>query len=215
VTIQGGDSVFTRTPAHLDDYRLIRKVSINLNTRLAKSLGTRAILMAADALGMLSRAGAVMLNQESDTSYLMDFAIYELRDEDGKNAAQRAFEIGFAENDTEQSILEGMASARLKLVEMIACDAPNGHVRLQNLIQTDEQIELTDIGMSRTNGQGVMMERIISVAGFHMTSGVNFPFHTAHRAKLLKLWNKSKKSSDRYLAIYEFYLRKGIATLYV
>jgi hypothetical protein len=59
------------------------------------------------------------------------------------------------------------------------------------------------------------MVRVIPAAGFNMTSGVNFPFDNVHRAKLLKLWSKHKKNADRYIAIYEFYLRKGIETLYV
>jgi hypothetical protein len=179
--------------AILRDYTELRRKSVPLNTRLAKTLDKEDIDAAASALGML-HGKQIELQTHDEINVIMDYAIHSLF-RDGRNAVDRLLEAdAYPEGSPELRLLRAMREARFTLFEVTATIPGFGVHGLDGPAKTP--IVIVDLGFSKTARPGMALAtRICSPGeGWWMTTGAALPLN--------------EKALDRIVSRFEDYERR-------
>ena len=196
-------------------YRRYRKVGTALNHKIIDALVDGDVIeVAARALG-LGAHGQLILDSEDELSVLMDFALYEVRQE-GKSLVEIYREQHGGVNHTERVLLDAMVEARTGLFLVEDIDPTRHFLTLRDVIGQREPLYLVDINFSRTVWSGLFFFfRPIQVEDFVMTSGVAFLFLGDVERRLRRTWEKAKDSADRYVRFFKLSKRIGVPATFV
>jgi hypothetical protein len=171
--------------AILRDYRALRQASIALHTRLAKTLTSQDIGIAAAALGM-RRGKNIDLETEDEISVLMDHAIYDVV-RDGRNAVDRLIEDDPPpEGSMELRLLHSMQKARYTIFE-VQTPIPGFGVRGLEGPERNPVL-LVDLGFSATAVPGlVLATRIHSPGeGWWVATGAALPLNPKALTRIIR-----------------------------
>jgi hypothetical protein len=207
-----------RTDPVLKDYQRFRKVGRDLNHKIIETYLNETILEKAVTMLNLGRKGQLIVDSEDDLSVLMDFALFELRQRDGKNSVEHYAEDKGGTNAIEKELLAAMVQAQTGLYKVEQVLRNKRQVMLENLINSEAPTSLTDINFSQTMVEGlVVFLRPVHTTKFTMTSGVAFVFPTRLEQEMVKGWKRlgKKGNAERYAWFFRRSKQSGIETTYV
>lgn len=204
-------------PQGVKEYRRYRRSGTKLNHKIIETfVDDQAIEHSARALE-LGRDRQLVLDSEGDLSVLMDFALYEVL-EQGKSIVERYQKEVGGRNAVERNLLKAMVGARPGLFRVEEVMPQRYGIALNSLVEIDREISLTDINLSQTMGDGlVVFLRPVELATFTMTSGIGFVFPGRMEQELIRLWGPGQGQSEsarRYAEFFKLNKSKGIPTLY-
>ncbi len=156
------------------EYRKVRELGRLLNDKIIKVIPKEVIDRTARDMRMLVK-GILVLDSTDELGNLFDRIIYDVP-WNGKTSIEH-FEM---EKDSELSpieekLLEAMKGAYFSLFEVVSGVAGE-FLQLSDLL-SDGQIKLTDVSMSSTASNGLLLAtRIIEFEDIFMSSGVTYPF---------------------------------------
>jgi hypothetical protein len=202
----------------LKEYQRYMKIARNLNHKIIDAyLNEMIIKKAAIMLGLWQRH-LLILDSEDDLSVLMDFALYEVPQEGGKNCVERyAEEIGGI-NAIERDLLAAMVKAQTGLFKVRQILRDKRQIMLDDLISSGDTIILTDINFSQTLiDELVLFIRPIRTTKFTMTSGIAFVFPGELEKELTLRWKRLewKGSAERYAWFFRQSKKRGFETMYM
>jgi hypothetical protein len=179
--------------AILQDYRALRIASVELSTKLVKSLSREDLDTGGKALEML-KDGKLFLENEDEISVLMDYVIHNVF-HDGLNAVDRMLrDHSPPEGSLELRLLKSMQTSRCTLLDVEVAVPGFGVIVREG--PGKNPIILVDAGLSSTASPGVaLIARIHSPAeGWWMTTGAALPLNA--------------RAMDRIIADFEAYKQR-------
>jgi len=201
----------------LREYRHYRMVNTKLHSLITAEYLDQATLEKAARLLKLTRNREIVLGGDDDANALLDCAIYEVRQADGKTCVERYAEEVSSVSPSERRVLAAMCRARTGLFRVDGISKRQGQIMLENLIMPGEKEILTDIAFSQTIYEGLLLFfRAIRVEAVTMTSGVAFVFPQRMEAKLLEEWERLEgKSPELFAWFFRESKRSGYETHYL
>jgi hypothetical protein len=202
-------------------YRQYREVGTELAHKITEScLSPETITGAAKLLGIL-RGNQITLESEEEGTAVMDFTIHDYQ-ANGKNAiAIYRDEVG-AENQQEENLIAAQLSSYTSLFKVTETLRRENALILKDLLNDQENIQLTDISMSKTAPIGLLLfTRVIPLEEFNITSGSSFAFledQEIHLIKKQKSLAKKVKSDveaiQRFVAFFKLNRTRGMNVAY-
>ncbi len=172
-------------------YQSLRQTGKEFCAKLLKVIPREVLISTAQELGLWK--SGILVGDEGDTDILADRMIYDRRWH-GRGCIEHfeAKNVGMELTESEGCFLAAMQRARFSLFKI--CEThPGGHSVLSDRLaeirsgQAQPMLELTDLGLSETGIQGMLLAtRILFADGFNMTSGVSFPFSSDREATIMK-----------------------------
>jgi len=203
---------------NIKKYKNYRKAGKVLNDKIIdRYINREMILLSGKHLGLINKDGLIFDN-ELETIVLMDFSINECRI-NRKTAVELYKDNVIIDNDIEYDILNGLIKSYTSLFKIADIKRSEKKLILADLLKNnDNQIEITDIGMSQTAAPGLLIFlRLIPLADINIGGGFGFPFGEELEELLLKEYKKIAKrvkSSDesikRYVAFFKLFKRYGM-----
>jgi hypothetical protein len=207
-----------RTDPVLKDYQRFRKVGRDLNHKIIDAYLNETTLEKAATMLNLGRKGQLIVDSEDDLSVLMDFALFEIRQRDGRNAVEHYVEEKGGANAIERELLTAMIQAQTGFYKVEQVLRNKRQIILENLIIPEAPTSLTDINFSQTMIDGlVVFLRSVRTTKFTMTSGVAFVFPNRLEQELVKGWKRlgTKGNAERYAWFFRRSKQSGIEITYV
>jgi len=185
-------------------YKELREATRKLVNVILKVIPKEIINRAAKEMNILVK-GVLVFDSEEEMSFLFDRILYDIK-WDGKNAIEHfEAESEYEPSEDEKKYINAMKEARFSLFEVVGRN-PGKSVYLSDLLSgilLNSQIELTDLSMSETFSNGLLLAtRIIRIDDICMTTGASYPFMPIHKDALIsgvkKLQNvKQGKDPDK------------------
>lgn len=206
-------------------YRRYRQDGMALNHKIIDvSLDESAITHASRALGMMGRNRTLILDDESEFSVLMDYAVYEYRSQ-GKNAVERYREEIGGENPVECKLLDAMVVSSISLFKVLSVSKRTHTVHLHDLVNEERTVTLIDIHFSQSvKPDWLLFIRPVTFENWSMTSGMALLFPGDMEDELIERWHRPQRrrkgrarGSDqarRYEAIFKLSRRRGVRVRY-
>ena len=160
-------------------------------------------------LGIMKKGG-MAFEYEDEVNALMDFAINDYRDEDGKNLAHIYKEKIGLENEIEKNLMEALLKSKSSLYKVIEISQDNNLVVLHNLLQPDVVRSLTDITFAKTTPIGMLIFcRLLELPEFYVTSGTSFFFNPGSESLLLREYSglESRRDNNNDLTRFKDFLK--------
>jgi hypothetical protein len=182
----------------IKEYQRYRKAGRSLNHKIIDAYLNETILEKAATMLRLGRKRQLILDSEDDLSVLMDFALYEVRNG--------------------RELLAAMIKARTGLFKVNQVVSEKRQVVLEDLINPDLVVFLTDINFSQTLREKlIVFFRPVCVAKFTMTSGVAFVFPATLEPELVRRWKgfEMRGDAERYAWFFRKSKQSGLETVYV
>jgi len=197
-------------PARLDEYRRYRMASMALHEKIMKAfVDSDRIGLAARALNLGGKNRQLVFDTEEDINMLMDYALYELR-QDGKSLVE-LYQAQKGESDPiEGELLSAMVKARLGLFRVDSVLRSSRQVRLSSLLESERGFKLTDINLSETVFEGIILcIRPLELPKFTIGSGITFSYPATMATELVERWQREPTSARRYATMFKLSKRKG------
>jgi hypothetical protein len=200
-------------------YNDYRRISRDLMTKVMDaSLSRDALSRSAKSLG-ISSGGVFVFDSEVEMAVLLDFAIHDYRTA-GKNAIELHIEGKRAANEVEKELLAGNASAYTSLFRVVSTSEIGGSLLLRDLLNDRDDVQLTDINLSRTAVPGILLFfRLVPLRDFNMSSGFIFPFPGHMESRLLAGYRRPPRKREprdeaqrRFVYFLKAYWAHGIET---
>jgi len=204
-------------PQTIKEYQRYRKAGRSLNQKIIDAYINGGILEKSATMLRLGQNGQLILDREDDLSVLMDFALYEIRNEEWKNSVERYAREKGAVNAIERELLGAMVKARTRLFKVNRVLREKRQIMLVDLINPELMVILTDINFSQTLREKlIVFLRPVCVAKITMTSGVAFVFPTALEQELVRRWKGFERKGDaqRYAWFFRKSKQSGLKTVY-
>ena len=204
-------------PQTIKEYQRYRKAGRSLNQKIIDAYINGGILEKSATMLRLGQNGQLILDREDDLSVLMDFALYEIRNEEWKNSVERYAREKGAVNAIERELLGAMVKARTGLFKVNRVLRDKRQIMLGDLINPELMVILTDINFSQTLREKlIVFLRPVCVAKITMTSGVAFVFPTALEQELVRRWKGFERKGDaqRYAWFFRKSKQSGLETVY-
>lgn len=159
--------------ALLARYKQLRRVSRELNSRLAGQLSKEMIQEGGKALGIL-KGKTLVLDTEDESSVLMDYCIYNVR-RDGRTVIETHQVSSGADSESDELIcFRAMQSAIYSIFVVETVEEGLG-VTVQD-VQTNKTYRVIDTGFaSSCRPEMVFASRLLLHDGFAMTGGAALP----------------------------------------
>ena len=202
----------------LKEYQRYRKVGRALNHKIIDAYLNETILEKAARMLKLGRKRQLVLDSEDDLSVLMDFALYEIRQRDGRNIVERYLEERGGVNAIERELLAAMVRAQTGLFKVRQILRDRRQVMLEDLVSPGRLVALTDANFSRTLIEDLIaFFRPVCTTKFTMTSGIAFIFPADLEQQLTLRWKslERKGSAERYAWFFRQSKKHGFETMYV
>lgn len=163
----------TEHDALVNQYKQYRQITRKLHGILPEYLSKQAIDICGNKLGIM-RKGTLIFNDEQDMAVLMDYCLYDYR-ENGVNAVSRYLTDTVIEPGSEEyKVLRVMSESFYTLVQVEEV-LPGVGVRVNDLLG-EKQFLIVDMGFSETGQPEVVIAtRILPFEDFVMTSGAPLP----------------------------------------
>ncbi|NEW84595.1 MAG: hypothetical protein GZ094_19815 [Mariniphaga sp.] len=192
----------------LKEYRAIRESGKELGNEIFKFITENHkndLMSAAKLLGFWN--GKIMVfEKEMDIETMMDFIVFEKMTQNAP-AFKRYFDINLELNDLQHENRTGMLNFYSSLFELKHIDLNNNTLVLKDLIDSDKEYLLMDVGMSQTASIGyIFYMRLIPIRDINMTSGLSFAFQNRFKDKLLSAFSLAKIKKRRKLTSAEMFL---------
>lgn len=184
----------------VNKYKRFRQINRKLQNMLVEQLSRKALDKSGRKLGIL-KGDVFVFGNEDETSILMDYCIYEYR-ENGQNAVSRYLEESPPASDTDEyTVLKAMSESFYTLVE-IAEVLPGVGVLADDLF-SDRRYPIIDMGLGSSAAKGfVLATRLISFADFVMTSGAALPVEPETLAEIFdSVLPRFGNEAGRYIEI--------------
>jgi|GEM_PF-2780735 len=205
----------------LKEYRRLRKESRAVVEKIA-TLATKhnLIAQAAKSLGMLEGKNTIVMNSESDTSYLMDYVLFEAKI-GTQTTLEYFYDYGPELTPKEDDYLAAMLENYVSVFEIVDFDAANATVFLIDLLHQNRPVTIIDAALSQNKGLlgVVLFSRIFTFEELSMRSGASMTFFPQdktdllNRLALLKFKNRGKLSSGQmYQFFYKIHCSIGVET---
>ena len=168
-------------------YKELREIGREFMSEIIKVIPKKVIDHAASEMNLLFK-GILVLDSEEEMSYLFDRIVFDIT-WDGKNAIEHfEAESKYEPSEDEKKHLDAMKEARFSLFEVVGRN-PGISVYLSDLLSgilINNQIELTDLSMSKTFSNGILFAtRIVKIEDMCMTTGASYPFLPIHKDVLI------------------------------
>ncbi len=182
-------------------YKQLRKITRKLhNSILPEYLSKKTYNICGEKLGMLRNNTFVFANMDQ-TSVLMDYCIYDHREE-GINAISRYMTDFQPEADSDEyAVVKAMSQSFHTLVQ-VEDVLPGVGVRVNDLLG-NKQFLIIDMGFSKTAIKGVVIAaRILPFEDFAMTSGAPLPVDAVTLSAILHFAYQQYGSEDgKYITV--------------
>jgi hypothetical protein len=206
-------------------YRRYRRDGMALNHKIMDAiLDEAALTYVSRALGMMGRDRTLVLDDESDFSVLMDYALYEYRPQ-GKNAVERYREEIGGSTQIEQELLDTMVVSSPSLFKILSVSKETYIIHLGDLVNEERTVALLDINFSQgVKPDWLLFIRPVTFENWSMTSGMALLFRGDMEDELLKQWHRPQRrrkgrtrrndQASRYEAIFKLSRRRGVRVRY-
>ncbi len=201
-------------------YKKYRKVGQALNNQVLETFGDGRIGEATRLLG-IRKGKTIILEDENQMQPLMDFTLYDCR-QDGKNAVEQyQAEIG-GKTKIERELLAGMLHSYTSLFRVESIRKAESALVLSDLLTEQEPVKIIDLGFSETAVPGLLIFlRLIPLDDFNMSAGFSFIFsgdreeHLLRQHKILLRKVKSEETAvKRFVAFFKLNQRIGLGMGY-
>ena len=208
--------LFSSNPPNVKEYQRYRKAGRELHQKMIEAYVDKPVIEKAAKLLKLGEGGRLVLDSEGEMDVLMDFALYDLR-QDGKNIVARYAEEKGGKNFIERELLSAMTKANVGLFKVVGVNQDTCRLKLGNLIDVGQTVILTDINFSQTLPKGLLLFlRPIRFPKLAMTSGVAFVFPPKLEQELVTHWRELEtKDLQRYAWFFRRSKHAGYETMYV
>jgi len=203
---------------HLTQYRTYRREGKDLNVRLINTcLTEEAAQKSARFLrGGRSEDDVNVFDEETLGDLRKDFALNDIQ-LDGTTAVESFCEQELWESDLEKEIAEALMQSETSLFRVMSVHEEGGRLDMDDVLNDETRIRLTDIGLSKTVEPGVLLFcRLIRFEDVNMTSGVVFPFPGEREDDLISVYEELHKELDahpgsmvRFVSFYKMYKQFG------
>jgi len=198
-------------------YQHYRTVFRELNHKIIKTYFNRALIEKSARMLKLGQNNQLALDSVGDLDVLMDFALYEIRQTDGKNFLERYAEENHGDDAIERNLLMAMLKARTGLFKVSKVLKNKRQMVCENLTLPEASAALTDINLAKTIEEGlIVFMRPICMSKFTMTSGIAFVFPSTLEQELLHHWKRfdAKSNADRYAWFFKKSKQSGLEIAY-
>lgn len=164
-------------------YKRFRQINRKLHDTLFDRISKKALTECGRKLGLM-KGDIFVLGNEDESSILMDYCIYEYR-ENGQNAVSRYLAESPPASDTDEYVvLKAMSESFYTLVQ-IAEVLPGVGVEADDLF-SDRTYPIIDMGLGATAVEGFWLAtRLLPFADFTMTSGAALPVNGETLSEIL------------------------------
>lgn len=203
---------------HLTQYRTYRREGKDLNVRLINTCLTEE---AAQKSSRFLRGGRSdddlnVFDEETLGDLRKDFALNDIQ-LNGTTAVESFCEQELWESDLEKEIAEALMQSETSLFRVMSVHEEVGRLDMDDVLNDETRIGLTDIGLSKTVEPGELLFcRLIRFEDVNMTSGVAFPFPSEREDDLISVYEELRKELDvhsesmvRFVSFYKMYKRFG------
>lgn len=210
---------------NLERYRELRAFGVEFVGKkliqfIADNYSKELVIPSAKKLGMLEGKKTIACDDERDTDYIFDFAINEIKI-GGKSAVQLYKEKISVQDEKELEFMEAIENSYTSLFRVVNTSPEKGLVFIKNLLYGNRNIRLTDISLSQTgNNDLLLFTRIYPFKDMNITSGMIGAFDAGYEMKLIVEYEKSIKnninsseSEARFLFLYDAYKIIGTKTM--
>jgi len=154
-------------------YKHLRKVGLELNAQLVKTLSRSVLDEGGRKLGILEQ-NVLTLDSEDEIAVLMDYCIHNVRRHGVTAIEQYLAEFPPAPESDELVLLQALRQARYSLFTVEETE-PGVGIQARDLLR-DEPLFLVDVGLSRTASVGIVFAaRVMAPEGIGMTTGTALP----------------------------------------
>lgn len=181
----------------LSKYKKYREVGKALNHKIIdRYVDRQTYLRSGKYLGVVSlvKRDTIVLDSESESAALMDFAINEYQI-NGKKPIEIYKETVLLENNIEGEILDGLLKSYTSLFTIADINKNENKLILIDLLNKGiDPIQIIDIGFSQTAFPGFLLFlRIVPLVEFNISGGIAFAFHNDLEENLLKEYKQIAK----------------------
>ncbi|MDQ1316471.1 MAG: hypothetical protein QG641_1169 [Candidatus Poribacteria bacterium] len=168
-------------------YKELREIGRKFIGEIIKVIPKKVIDHAASEMNILVK-GILVFDSEEEMSFLFDRIVFDIT-WDGKSAIEHfEAESKYEPSGDEKKHLDAMKEARFSLFEIVGRN-PGISVYLSDLLSgilINNQIELTDLALSETFANGLLLAtRIVRIENICMTTGASYPFMPIHKDALV------------------------------
>ena len=199
-------------------YRHIRAETSDLHLKISDFLGShKTVEQAAKALRLLV-GKTIVMEDENDMGYMMDFSIYEAKI-GAQTAIQYFYDYGPELSAKEDQYLADLLENHVSLFEIVAINPKNHTADLKDLLNEGKIYTITDVALSGQKNQirPLIFTRIFTFDNMSMTAGATMAFSPADGPEMIKRlslqqFTKRRKlnSTELYLFFYNLFRSIGI-----
>ena len=200
----------------IKQYRRYRRAGMELHHKIINRYLTDKVISEAARALELGENHELNLDTEEDLSVLMEYAIYEIK-EDGINYVERYQKEVGGNNRVERDLLSAKITAQAELFVVRSFSPGKYTVEIFDLHDESRVLTLTDINFSQSTLKDVIIFlRPIELPDFTTTSGVTFVFPSEMQAELREKWKEwgILGRAERYAKIFQLYKSEGFPTFY-
>ena len=164
---------FVPTSADVERYKRLRRLAMDLNQRMVRTIPREAICETGSRLGIMRR-GVLVFRSVDETNILMDCCLYDWM-RDGRNVVENYAASHPALPGTDEAeLLQGFLQAKYRvLVPTLRSEGAGAYA--SDILAQAEEIFLMDIGLSLGPLEVILASRTIPLGGFSMTAGAVLP----------------------------------------
>lgn len=180
----------------IKDYEVYRKASRDVIHKIMDECLKPDQLMKSARLLSIVRGDLMVFKNEEETDILMDFALYEYKEDDKNIIAIFKERVG-GRKDNEKKILDAMLSSYTSLFKITSVSPREKFSLLRDLLNERQDLKLWDLGLSQTAIPGFLIFiRLVPLKDAFMTSGISFVFPPHLEKYLLRKYKKLSKKTD-------------------
>ncbi len=204
----------------LKKYKQLREDTGKLHQKIAGFLTPQKIIeQAAKALGLLHDKTIVM-EDENDMGYIMDFSIFEVKI-GTQTAIQYFYDYGPELSAKEDQYLADLLENHISFFEIIGTNKANHTADLKDILNDGKIYTITDVALSsQTQQTGILIfTRILTFGDMSMTAGTTMAFNPVDVSEITKRlglhqFTKRRKLNrvELYLFFYKIFRSIGIET---
>lgn len=199
---------FCPTLDDVERYRRLRGLSMELKSRIIKTIPRKALQEVGRAIGIL-RKGVLVFDTEDMASVLMDCCLYDWF-ENGENIVQRYSQLHPAKPWTDEDfLLKAFLRARYRLL-VVRSSTPGAGLHCDDVLN-DEELFLMDVGFSHSAGVPglAIATRTVPIGKYWMTTGAGLPINSEALRRMERLRFPAKLPGATVLSIVRACLAAG------
>jgi hypothetical protein len=182
----------------LPRYRELRRVGIELNTKLSHTLSQSEMGEGGRRLGILE-GDTLVLDTEDEIAVLMDYCLHDVR-RYGVTPIERYIQTSPPAPDSDEWILlQALRQSRFS-VFVVKSVEPEVGVQVEDLLRGGGESFIVDVSFGQTASAGMVMAmRLMAVDGIEMTTGAALPLgkmSAAQRRQLVEALRDEFKGVD-------------------